>query len=68
VTRRKAPGWPACAGAFMASSRTVSLLFQIEHEVTAGEPGLTASRDGRTVLYSQYAPGNNYIAMTEILR
>jgi Tol biopolymer transport system component/DNA-binding winged helix-turn-helix (wHTH) protein len=50
------------------SSRTVSMLFQIEQEVLARQPGLTASRDGRTVLYTQYVPGNNYIAMTEILR
>lgn len=50
------------------SSRTVSLLFQIEHEVVKGQPGFATSRDGRTVLYTQYTPGNNYIAVTEILR
>jgi dipeptidyl aminopeptidase/acylaminoacyl peptidase len=60
---------PHCAVEFYNfSSRTVSMLFQIEQEVVAGQPGLTASRDGRTVLYTQYSPGNNYIAMTEILR
>ena len=60
---------PHCAVEFYNfSSHTITLLFQIEHEVLAGQPGLTASRDGRTVLYTQYTPGNNYIAMTEILR
>jgi Tol biopolymer transport system component/DNA-binding winged helix-turn-helix (wHTH) protein len=60
---------PHCAVEFYNfSSRTVSMLFQIEQEVIAGQPGLTASRDGRTVLYTEYTPGNNYIAMTEILR
>jgi Tol biopolymer transport system component/DNA-binding winged helix-turn-helix (wHTH) protein len=49
------------------STRKVSSLFQIEQELPAGQPGLTASRDGKTVLYSQFVPGNNFIAMTEIL-
>jgi Tol biopolymer transport system component/DNA-binding winged helix-turn-helix (wHTH) protein len=49
------------------STRKVSSLFQIEHEPIAGEPGITASRDGRTVLYTQFTPGQNYVAMTEIL-
>lgn len=42
-------------------------IFQIEHEVIATNPGLSTSRDGRTVLYTEYTSGINFIAMTEIL-
>jgi Tol biopolymer transport system component/DNA-binding winged helix-turn-helix (wHTH) protein len=31
-------------------------------------PGMSASRDGRTVLYTQYIPSTNYIVMNELLK
>jgi Tol biopolymer transport system component/DNA-binding winged helix-turn-helix (wHTH) protein len=50
------------------NTRRITPVTQITGTSLCVSPGIYASRDGRTVLYTQFVPPTNYIFMSELLR
>jgi hypothetical protein len=49
-------------------TRKVTSVIGVEHDLMDGDPGVSCSRDGRTVLYTRVDPQKSHIAMTELLK
>ena len=49
-------------------TRKVTSVIDVEHDLMDGDPGVSCSRDGRTVLYTRVDPQKSHIAMTELLK
>ena len=49
-------------------TRKVTPVIDVEHDLGDGDPGVSCSRDGRTVLYTRVDPVESHIAMTELLK
>jgi Tol biopolymer transport system component/DNA-binding winged helix-turn-helix (wHTH) protein len=49
-------------------TRRITPVTQITGTSLCLSPGMSASRDGRTVLYTQFVPPTNYIFMNELLK